>query len=335
MLVAAARRIPLHFFFEYAVAAARRIAVMQVQIESDEVLGWLQREGGMVGSVRIQNFDHGGETVRGLGATATIAKGKEVLYTHTYIKIHKHKHTHKPTHKHRCSTYRAASSSSPAATACLLSKFSFRFKFTKKCDMIILVRLLLFQLQNLQLIILYKDFFFRMDKQEVLLAAEVAHEFHQGSDGQYQRWLEALPSLEELEVFHPLFATNEDLTLFSDLRTGAYCSHARARTHTPYGTVLKLPEALCARTLSLSHNTNTHPTLIHTNTHTHTHIHTYTHTHQRSMRVRSGGFCATPGPNCERAGRIRMGSRGRAIMTGWISFISLCCRYRIYSLYIE
>ena len=104
--------------------------------------------------------------------------------------------------------------------------------------MIILVRLLLFQLQNLQLIILYKDFFFRMDKQEVLLAAEVshfhifpfrmdkqevllaaevAHEFHQGSDGQYQRWLEALPSLEELEVFHPLFATNEDLTLFSDL----------------------------------------------------------------------------------------------------------------------
>ena len=222
--------------------------------------------------------------------------------------------------------------------------------------MIILVRLLLFQLQNLQLIILYKDFFFRMDKQEVLLAAEVshfhifpfrmdkqevllaaevAHEFHQGSDGQYQRWLEALPSLEELEVFHPLFATNEDLTLFSDLRTGAYCSHARAHTHTPYGTVLKLPEALCARTLSLTHNTNTHPTLIHTNTHTHTHIHTYTHTHQRSMRVRSGGFCATPGPNCERAGRIRMGSRGRAIMTGWISFISLCCRYRIYSLYIE
>ena len=98
MLVAAARRIPLHFFFEYAVAAARRIAEMQVQIESDEVLGWLQREGGMVGSVRIQNFDHGGETVRGLGATATIAKGKEVLYTHTYIKIHKHKHTHTNPH---------------------------------------------------------------------------------------------------------------------------------------------------------------------------------------------------------------------------------------------
>ena len=74
-------------------AAARRIAVMQVQIESDEVLGWLQREGGMVDSVRIQNFDHGGETVRGLGATATIAKGKEVLHTHPP--------THPPTHTDR------------------------------------------------------------------------------------------------------------------------------------------------------------------------------------------------------------------------------------------
>jgi len=37
---------------------------------------------------------------------------------------------------------------------------------------------------------------------------------------QYKRYLEALPSREELEVFHPLFASNEDLTLFSDLRTG-------------------------------------------------------------------------------------------------------------------
>jgi hypothetical protein len=103
--VAAARRIPLHFFLhmhsiafliEYSVAAARRIAVMQVQIESEEVLGWLQREGGMVDSVRIQNFDHGGETVRGLGATATIAKGKEVLHTHppTHPPTHPHRHTH-------------------------------------------------------------------------------------------------------------------------------------------------------------------------------------------------------------------------------------------------
>jgi hypothetical protein len=28
-----------------------------------------------------------------------------------------------------------------------------------------------------------------------------------------------LPERQELEVFHPLFATNEDLTLFSDLKT--------------------------------------------------------------------------------------------------------------------
>lgn len=69
---------------------------MQVQIESDEVLGWLQREGGIVDSVRIMNFDHGGEIVRGLGAAATVAKGKEVLQTnaHTYT------HTHSLTHAH-------------------------------------------------------------------------------------------------------------------------------------------------------------------------------------------------------------------------------------------
>ncbi len=47
----------------------------EVEVESAELLEWLDHQGGYSSKVRIQNFDHGGETVRGLGATAPIPKG--------------------------------------------------------------------------------------------------------------------------------------------------------------------------------------------------------------------------------------------------------------------
>jgi hypothetical protein len=47
----------------------------EVEVESAELLAWLDRQGGYSSKVRIQNFDHGGEAVRGLGAAEAIPKG--------------------------------------------------------------------------------------------------------------------------------------------------------------------------------------------------------------------------------------------------------------------
>mmetsp|Transcript_10566 Transcript_10566/g.16716 ORF Transcript_10566/g.16716 Transcript_10566/m.16716 type:complete len:388 (-) Transcript_10566:358-1521(-) len=129
----------------------------EVEEESKELLAWLEKEGGNHKHVRIQIFDHGGDAVRGLGASDTIAKGQEVL------------------HVPRSLFLEPGGNSMPR----------------------------------------------ELDKQQALLAADLAAEFHQGSDSQYQRYLEALPAREEFEPFHPLYATNEDLTLFSDLKTAS------------------------------------------------------------------------------------------------------------------
>ena len=60
----------------------------EIAVESDELLAWLRRGGGKAEAVRLQNFDHAGDAVRGLGATAAIAKGtvkREDLFITTKI----------------------------------------------------------------------------------------------------------------------------------------------------------------------------------------------------------------------------------------------------------
>ena len=47
----------------------------EVQVESQELLAWLSREGGFHKGIQIQNFDHGGDAVRGIGAVEAIPKG--------------------------------------------------------------------------------------------------------------------------------------------------------------------------------------------------------------------------------------------------------------------
>ena len=46
-----------------------------MQVESQELLAWLTQQGGFNEKVRIENFDHAGETVRGIGAAEAIPKG--------------------------------------------------------------------------------------------------------------------------------------------------------------------------------------------------------------------------------------------------------------------
>jgi hypothetical protein len=124
----------------------------EVAVESDELLQWLNHQGGVSGKLRIQNFDHAGDLVRGIGATEAIAKGTLVLRVPRSLFVEPGGNSIPP----------------------------------------------------------------ELDKQEVLLAAELGSIFHRSSS-QFQRWLEALPSAEELHEFHPLYASNEDLALFSDL----------------------------------------------------------------------------------------------------------------------
>ena len=149
----------------------------EIAVESDELLAWLRREGGKAEAVRLQNFDHAGDAVRGLGATAAIAKGTEVLRVPRSLFIQAGGND-----RHRGS----------------------------------------YEIELLPQ---------ELDKQEALLAAEIGKEFKEGSDSEYARYLEALPSKEELETFHPFYATNEDLALFSDLPTAEDARKQRMILH--------------------------------------------------------------------------------------------------------
>eukprot|EP00291_Cryptomonas_curvata_P016499 CAMPEP_0172153494 /NCGR_PEP_ID=MMETSP1050-20130122/1478_1 /TAXON_ID=233186 /ORGANISM="Cryptomonas curvata, Strain CCAP979/52" /LENGTH=357 /DNA_ID=CAMNT_0012822041 /DNA_START=136 /DNA_END=1203 /DNA_ORIENTATION=+ len=55
----------------------------------------------------------------------------------------------------------------------------------------------------------------REEHAEILLAAAVAEEFRGGAGSKWRKYLRALPSREELGLYHPMYASNEDLALFS------------------------------------------------------------------------------------------------------------------------
>eukprot|EP00960_Hanusia_phi_P014266 420811-Hanusia_phi.AAC.1 len=122
----------------------------EIAVESKELLEWLQRNGGQADSIAIRQFDHGGEKVRGVGATSAIQKGQELLRV-------------------------------PKSLFIVAGKSA------------------------------------AQEQQEVTLAAEIAKQFQLGSDGQYERYLQALPGRDELDDVHPFYASNEDLVLFSDI----------------------------------------------------------------------------------------------------------------------
>ncbi|EKX48683.1 hypothetical protein GUITHDRAFT_136380 [Guillardia theta CCMP2712] len=122
----------------------------EIRLESDQLLEWLQRNGGQAESIAIRQFDHGGEKVRGVGASSSIRRGQELLRVPRSLFL------------------------APGKKAGL-------------------------------------------EQQEVTLAAEIAKQFQLGSDGQYERYLQALPGREELDGLHPFYASNEDLVLFSDI----------------------------------------------------------------------------------------------------------------------
>jgi len=69
----------------------------------------------------------------------------------------------------------------------------------------------------------------REDSLELLLAARVAEEFRKGPRSLWRKYLQAVPTRDELAKFHPMFASNEDLTLFSDLPMARLIRSTRSR----------------------------------------------------------------------------------------------------------